>query len=139
MYSTVLFLAIAAIVSITGFRWMVAKWRAFRMRRTALDGAPLYVDSLDVDVLNPRKLLSELKDVTNWCLLGIYLGVPISELNRIEQDYRGCERQKLQMLDRWLERTPTASWGEVVYALQQIGEIRVADCICQKHIRGRSK
>ena len=92
-----------------------------------------------IGVLNARNLSFELKTVANWCLLGINLGVPISELSRIEQDYRGCERQKLQMLDLWLKRIPTASWGEVVYALQQMGEIRVAERIRQKYIRGECK
>ena len=45
----------------------------------------------------------------------------------------------LQMLDLWLQRAPNAAWGDVVSALQQMGENKVAEGIRQKYIREESK
>ena len=113
---------------------MNGRWRlfgtSFRVRDTERPA---------IGVLRARNLSFELKTVANWCLLGINLGVPIHELSRIEQTYRGCEQQKLQMLDLWLQRSYVPSWREVVNALERMGEIRVAERIQQKYIRGKCK
>ena len=114
---------------------MNGRWRLF--------GMPFRVRDTErpatIGVLKARNLSFELKTVANWCLLGINLGVPIHELSRIEQTYRGSERQKLQMLDLWLQRSHAPSWREVVNALELMGEIRVAERIQQKYIRGECK
>ena len=91
-------------------------------------------------VLNYRDLCAELKTVIKWYRLGTHLGVPTDELSKIERDYQGDQdRQMLAMLDLWLRRTPNATWNVVVSALEEMEEIRVADIIRQKHIRGKSK
>lgn len=43
------------------------------------------------------------------------------------------------MLDLWLRRKLNDTWEDVVSALQQMGENRVAESIRQKYIRGRSE
>ena len=91
------------------------------------------------DVLNVRNLSSELETVTDWYQLGFKLGLPTHELRKIQLDYQGSGQRMLQMLDLWLRRTPRAAWGDVVSALRQIGENRVAESICHKYIRGKSK
>ena len=96
--------------------------------------------ALGIILLNAKNLSFELKRVTNWCLLGINLGVPVYELTRIEQDYKGSEeQQRLQMLNLWLLGTPTASWGEVVHALELMGEHREAERIQQKYVKRECK
>ena len=51
----------------------------------------------------------------------------------------GNERQMLQMLDLWLQHAPNDAWGDVVSALQQMGQNKVAEGIRQKYIREESK
>ena len=156
MYDIVLWLSevdtflvlVTVIVGYVIVKWMLAQWRA-RVRRRVLGLlAQLWAFVVQVndiaptsttEVLNARKLSSELNAVDRWYQLGINLSLQPYELNKIERDCRGSERRMLQMLDLWLRRTPNASWGNVVSALLQMGEDRVADNICQKYIRGGSK
>ena len=70
-------------------------------------------------------LLTELKDVTNWNLLGVHLRVPESRLTEIETRYyqsQGLDRCKKEVLGAWLKTTPGASWKELVGALRQMDE-----------------
>ena len=112
-------------------RWRLSVGTSFRVRDTERPAT--------IGVMKARDLSFELKTVANWCLLGINHGVPIHELSRIEQAYRGSERKKLQMLDLWLQRSHAPSWREVVNALELMGEMRVAERIQQKYIRGECK
>ena len=91
------------------------------------------------NALNFKSLCGELKTVTDWHQLGINLGVPADELRRIERDYQGNDRRRAEMLDLWLQRTPNATWEDVVRALQQMGENAVAEEIREKYIKGRSE
>ena len=91
--------------------------------------------------LNLKNLSFELATVINWFSLGINLGLPKHELSKIQQSYahQGNDQQRLEMLYLWLQRTPNATWEDVMRALQQMGENRVAENIREKYIRGRSK
>ena len=93
------------------------------------------------DILNVKNLSSELTTITNWYQLGLYLNLQTHELNKIQQDHahHGNDRQMLEMLSLWLRRTPNGTWGDVVNALQQMGENKVAKNIRQKHLRRASK
>ena len=91
------------------------------------------------DVPDVSVLYSELSTVVNWHQLGLNLGLPKHELDKIERDYQENDRQRLEMSYKWLRRTPNATWEDVVSAVQQMGENRVAENICQKYITGRSK
>ena len=91
-------------------------------------------DACDVSVLS-----SELETVVDWHKLGLNLGLPKHELDKIECDYQGNDRQRLEMLDKWLRRVPNAAWEDVVSALEQMGENRLAETIHQKSIRGGGK
>ena len=90
-------------------------------------------------VLNVRNLSSELKPVSDWYKLGINLGLMKHDLNKIQHAHQRNDQQRLEMLSKWLQRTPRASWGDVVSALEHIGEDRVAESIQQKYISGESK
>ena len=91
--------------------------------------------------LNLKNLSSELATVINWFLLGINLGLPKHELSKIQQSYasQGIDQQRLEMLYLWLQRTPNATWEDVVRALQQMGENAMAENIREKYIRRTSK
>jgi len=83
-----------------------------------------------------QNLSSALKEVCDWHQLGIQLGIPTSELRKIEEDYAKSDRRMTETLDTWLQRTPSASWNDVLSALQQMGENTVAESVRQKYIRG---
>ena len=89
--------------------------------------------------LNLQRLSSELASVIDWFSLGLNLGLQKHELTKIERDYQGNDRRRVEMLDLWLQRTPNATWEDVVRTLQQMGENVVAENIREKYIRGRSK
>ena len=89
------------------------------------------------DILNVKNLSSELTTITNWYQLGVYLNLQTHELDKIQQDHahQGNDRQRMEMLDLWLRHTPNATWDNVVSALQQMRENRVAENVHQKHNR----
>ena len=93
------------------------------------------------DILNVKNLSSELTTITNWYQLGVYLNLQTHELDKIQQDHahQGNDRQRMEMLDLWLRHTPNATWDNVVSALQQMRENRVAENVRQKHNRRPSK
>ena len=125
-------IVIVGVITLTVLWRFVSRrlWRAFRAG--VPPGSPR-------DVLNAGYLSSKLKTVTDWHQLGIKLGLETYELERIEKDYQGNERQKFQMLERWLQRSPVTPWEDLASALQEMGQNTVAEGIRQKYIRGRSK
>ena len=84
-------------------------------------------------------LCNELTGISDWFTLGLNLGVPHHQLEEVRRNYYSveglgaCRRETLVL---WLQRTPNASWGDMVGALQQIGENIVAERIEQKYIVG---
>ena len=113
------------------------------VQATAASGGLATVESgmQATDILNVKNLSSELTTITNWYQLGLYLNLQTHELNKIQQDHahHGNDRQMLEMLALWLRRTPNPTWDDVVSALQQMRENRVAENIHQKHLRRTSK
>ena len=89
-----------------------------------------YVVSLAV-VLNVQNLSTELETVSNWYILGFKLGLPKHDLDMIECDHQRNDRRRVEMLDLWLQHTPNATWNDVIRALEQMGENRVAKNIRQ--------
>ena len=79
----------------------------------------------DTSLLTVSLLLEELKEVTDWYILGAYLNVPVHELKKINpQD--GVERCKLEVLQFWLNTTITASWKDIARALEQLNMLKLA-------------
>lgn len=91
--------------------------------------------------LNSANLSFELTSVINWFSLGLNLNLEKHELDKIQLDHahQGNDRQRLEMLDKWLRCTPCATWGDVVRALEQMGENSMAENIRHKYIREGSK
>ena len=75
-----------------------------------------------------QQLLKELKTLENWFVFGVLLGVPVSQLKKIESSYsqRELERCKIDMLQYWLENTLIPTWKEVVKALEQSDQLVLA-------------
>ena len=86
--------------------------------------------------LDTATLCNELLSVFDWRMLGLYLGVQDYELDNIERCYptEGCDGWKRETFSLWLRRTPSASWGDVVGALRQMGENTTAEKIELKYI-----
>ena len=79
-----------------------------------------------------RPKISELATVpiqpAQWYTLGIALGLEKEVLNKIEVD-QSCRHVKCKraMFRKWLESTQTASWDDLIKALNQIGEEETAE------------
>ena len=67
-----------------------------------------------------RDLVVELKSV-DWHELGIQLGVPIDRLDKIDEDYKDCDRKLSEVLKYWLNNDINPSWNTICGALQKIG------------------
>ena len=69
-------------------------------------------------------LCNELVSVSDWRTLGLNLGVQDYELDQIERNHptEGSGRWRQETFSVWLRRKSSASWQDVVGALQQMGE-----------------
>ena len=80
-----------------------------------------------------RDLVSELHEVIDWIVLGLYLGIKLPELKTIEannsNDLTMC---RIEMLVEWQKKV-TPTWSAVVQALMQMGMRRLAYELAQKH------
>ena len=79
-----------------------------------------------------RDLVNELSTVSQWYLLGIYLGLCPSTLAAIKKDYTDTKECLTQTLVEWQKRLiPT--WSVVVKALVGIGRERLASHLATKY------
>ena len=63
-------------------------------------------------------LVSELSDVVDWFTFGLYLGVPTSDLLRIERERPFSIMERLShMFDWWVKNGEQPTWSAVVRAL----------------------
>ena len=79
--------------------------------------------------LNVRLLVTRVQKISDWFMLGVHLGVPNEELNKIDQRFsasHGVERCKAELFDLWLRRNPSARWDDVASALEQLNEMNLA-------------
>ena len=90
----------------------------------------------DTQILTVQTLLLELKEVDDWYLFGAYLGVPVYKLKEIQStsQHRGVERCKLEMLQFWLDSTMTASWKDIVRAVEQTDRLTLASNLKSKYL-----
>ena len=92
--------------------------------------------AVKLDESDIATLCNELTRISDWFTLGLNLGVPYRLLKEVRSNYSveglgACRRETLVL---WLQRTPNASWRDVVGALRQMEEDSVAGKIEQKHI-----
>ena len=82
-----------------------------------------------------KTLCNELVSVSDWRKLGLNLGVQDYELDKIERSHptEGCDGWKQKIFSLWLRCKSSASWRDVVRALQQMGENTVAERIELKY------
>ena len=89
--------------------------------------------------IESRPTIKQLQDVTRfedidittrWRDLGLELVDSYRIINEIEVNHKDDVRTRCYaMFDKWLERTPNASWSQLVTALNKIGLNTAADAI----------
>ena len=86
-----------------------------------------------------KQLLIAANRVTDWHQLGLLLGLEMSTLREVYQNFHaeGVSRMKCEVFERWLRTTPGASWEELVTALEGMGENMVAREVAVRYC-GRS-
>ena len=80
-------------------------------------------------------LSAEVKEVSDWHQLGLYLGIDSTSLDTIQTKYPnvGNTRWRNEVLSEWLRKEENASWEDVINALNQMGEKRIALRIRKKY------
>ena len=78
-------------------------------------------------------MLTELHSVVGWFLLGIHLGVPLSDLQKIRHQFNeSVDQCKTEMLITYT-KLKEPSWTDIVEALKRSGEHALASIIARKH------
>ena len=82
-----------------------------------------------------QQLLDALKKSENWFLFGAMLGVPVSQLRKIELDHqKDSDRCKLELLQYWLDNKLVPTWNEIVQALEKTDQLALAAQIKQDYL-----
>ena len=70
-----------------------------------------------------HQLTEELAGMNDWYSLGVALLVPVSKIKEIKalSTQKGTARWRIDLLQYWLDSTPTASWNDIITALEKIG------------------
>ena len=70
-----------------------------------------------------HQLTEELAGMNDWRSLGVALRVPVGELEEIMalSPLGGIARWRIDLLEHWLSSTPTASWSDIIPALEKLG------------------
>lgn len=71
--------------------------------------------------LNVKNLLNALKDVPNWQLLGIQLGMSPAQIHQISSP-----NPMMDLLDLWLNFDSEPSWEKVATALDEMDKKKIA-------------
>ena len=91
-------------------------------------------DHIKIEVTH-NLLVRELCKVTEWDVLGIYLGLDECEITEIERDHQSNARRRIAMLAKWMEKDVDASWEKVINALESMSQIRLANQLKEKLIQ----
>ena len=76
---------------------------------------------------NLQQLLNALKTSENWFMFGAMLGIPVSQLRKIELHHqKDPDRCKLELLQYWLDNTLVPTWNEIVQALEKTDQLALA-------------
>ena len=83
-------------------------------------------------------LVRELSKVSEWDVLGIYLGLDESEIKEIELDHQSTARRRIVMLEIWTKKDVDASWEKVIEALKSMSQIVLAKQLEEKYCTSES-
>ena len=79
-----------------------------------------------------QTLAKDLNEVSNWFSLGVFLGVPTHELNRLRLIHSYRKEGLLEMLDLWLN-SGDANYRDLISALQLCGLTNLARSLTAKY------
>ena len=83
------------------------------------------------------QLCEEVKNISDWYSLGLYLEIPESELKTIEANYPKVERRNQEVCATFIRSNPKASWKLIIQALNKMDENCLAGEIHEKYLRKR--
>ena len=100
-----------------------------------------WCDFADIPPPTVQQLVEQLREVDDWFILGVALGVSVSQLKEIERSNQGegVKRWKVEMFQYWLNLNPTASWKDVTSALEQLGFFSLAARLKSKYLWQRGQ
>ena len=82
--------------------------------------------TLEVSLVN---LMDVLRTVTDVVDLGLHLGVPKPEMDKIDQNFHTKDERKGKMLQWWLDDTLNPAWEKVITALRAMHKPVLADAV----------
>ena len=82
--------------------------------------------------------MQELGKITDWDVLGIYLGFDESEITEIRHDHQSNARSRRAMFAKWMEKETIPSWERVIDALESMSQIRLANQLKEKYCTSES-
>ena len=73
--------------------------------------------------------------MNDWYSLGVALRVPPSKLKEIRQSapQEGTQYWRIELLQYWLDSTPSTSWRDIVTALEKIGQRTLSARLREKY------
>ena len=82
-----------------------------------------------MDKITVPSLMTKLRQVTDWYMLGVYLELPSHELDKIRHQFHsdGVERCKAALFDLWTRSSLNVSWEVISSALRKCGETVLAE------------
>ena len=86
-------------------------------------------DSPTIQQLQEVMRIEHIEIATKWYELGLELVDSNKALKVIEADYRNVNTCCRTMFEKWLEKTPNASWNQLVTALDNIEMNTAADAV----------
>ena len=83
-----------------------------------------------------HQLTEELAGMNDWYSLGVTLLVPVSKLKEIKTSspQGGTVQWRIDLLQHWLDSTPTASWSDIITALEKIGHHTLSTRLRMKYL-----
>ena len=105
-----------------------------RITRVSNFGSSSLNKSSGFSELGELDLFLELKDLSaRWKTLGLLLGLLQNRLDVIERDYDHVDDCYREMLHAWYDATLHPSWDIITWALDEMGQNRLAESIRKKY------
>ena len=77
-------------------------------------------------------LVMDLNDVVQWFSLGVFLGLPVHELERLKRTHGSCKDCLVETLDLWLKGGP-GDYSDLLSAVQFCGLSDLAQSLAIKY------
>ena len=81
-------------------------------------------------MLTNATLIKAIESLSDWRKLGTYLGIPAHVLRTIAEDHPGnTGRCKDAMVEAWLHTNPSATWKDVMEAVEKLPDVAITQTI----------